>query len=63
MAELVTRVCDLCQATDAATVHFYSDRWGDWSLDLCEVCMRPILAARPREGYKFAKVALPPQPQ
>lgn len=62
MAEVVTRICDSCAGPDAKRIAVSSIDWGDWELDMCDTCLAPLLALRPREGHRFRKIPLPPQP-
>ena len=61
MAEIVTRVCDLCGGAGAHSVQICTTEFGDWPIDVCDSCLAPFLAHRPR-NHRFRKMTLPPQP-
>lgn len=61
MAEITITRCDLCGADGAMNVQIYTTEHGEWAVDVCEPCLAPLIAQRPR-NHRFRKIALPPQP-
>lgn len=62
MADISMKVCDLCGQAGAAAFDVSTEEYGTWQVDLCQSCAAPLLASRPRQGHRFKKVPLPPQP-
>ena len=62
MADISMKVCDLCAGSGAVAYDVSTEEFGTWQVDLCQTCAAPLLANRPRQGHRFKKVTLPPQP-
>lgn len=62
MAKVAITVCDLCGEGGASTYDVTHEDHGSWQVDLCDRCASPLLANKPRQGHRFKKIPLPPQP-
>lgn len=63
MAEIVTRVCDVCQSDiEVKQVTLSLGTGQPWTVDLCRDCLGPLRQRNSQSRKRFHKVKLPPQP-